>query len=65
MTRTCTQFEVDSKSKIFSTSDDDTEISPKWMTRWRTGKREFANIMKSPQSSRVDENASTFNLKYL
>ena len=53
MTRTRTQFEVDSKSKIFSTSDDDTEISPKWMTRWRTGKREFANIKKSPFISAI------------
>ena len=53
MTRTRTQFEVDSKSKIFSTSDDDTEISPKWMTRWRTGKREFVNIMKSPFISAI------------
>ena len=52
-TRTCTQFEVDSRSDIFFTSDDHTKISPKWMTRWRTGKREFVNIMKSPIISAI------------
>ena len=40
-------------SEIFSTLDDDTKISPKWMTRWRTGKREFLNIMKSPFISAI------------
>ena len=42
-----------SRSEIFSTSDDDTEISSKWKTRWRTGKREFVNIMKSPFISAI------------
>ena len=42
-----------SRSEIFSASDGNTKISPKWMTRWRTGKREFANIMKSPFISAI------------
>ena len=53
LTRSCIRFEVDSRLEKFFTSDDDARISPKWMTRWRTGKREFVNIMKSPFISAI------------
>ena len=53
LTRSCIRFEVDSRLEKFFTSDDDARITPKWMTRWRTGKREFVNFMKSPFISAI------------